>query len=232
MKETKNMNIYEKMLAVTSELKTVGKNLKVQVTQKSSYNAVSEKDILDEVKPLEEKFGIYSYPVERKIINEDIITTKTDYGEKNSFFMRIETKYRFVNVSNPEDYIDVIAYGDGIDTGDKAPGKAVTYSDKYALMKAYKISTGDDPDKEASPESGYKTSSKATAKQVEILEKYYRGDNLTKLLQTNNISSLKDLPIRKASEIIKKLTELNKEKQEEIDLAREGQAEVEEAGDR
>ena len=168
MKESKNMNIYEKMLAVTSELKTVGKNLKVQVTQKSSYNAVSEKDILDEVKPLEEKYGIYSYPAERKIVSEDVITTKTDYGEKNSFFMRVETKYRFVNVSNPEDYIDIIAYGDGIDTGDKAPGKAVTYSDKYALMKAYKISTGDDPDKEASPESGYKTSSKATVKQVEI----------------------------------------------------------------
>ena len=213
MKEVKSMNIYEKMLAVTSELKTVGKNLKVQVTQKSSYNAVSEKDILDEVKPLEEKYGIYSYPAERKIVSEDVITTKTDYGEKNSFFMRVETKYRFVNVSSPEDYIDIIAYGDGIDTGDKAPGKAVTYSDKYALMKAYKISTGDDPDKEASPESGYKTTSKATAKQVEILEKYYQGDNLTKLLQTNNISSLSELPIRKASEIIKKLTELSKKEE-------------------
>ena len=80
MKEVKSMNIYEKMLAVTSELKTVGKNLKVQVTQKSSYNAVSEKDILDEVKPLEEKYGIYSYPAERKIVSEDVITTKTDYG--------------------------------------------------------------------------------------------------------------------------------------------------------
>ena len=28
----------------------------------------------------------------------------------------------------------------------------MTYADKYALMKAYKISTGDDPDKEASEE--------------------------------------------------------------------------------
>ena len=29
----------------------------------------------------------------------------------------------------------------------------MTYADKYALMKAYKISTGDDPDKEASEET-------------------------------------------------------------------------------
>ena len=33
---------------------------------------------------------------------------------------------------------------------DKAPGKAMTYADKYALMKAYKMVTGDDPDQNAS----------------------------------------------------------------------------------
>ena len=31
-----------------------------------------------------------------------------------------------------------------------ATGKAMTYADKYALMKAYKIITGDDPDQEPS----------------------------------------------------------------------------------
>lgn len=36
----------------------------------------------------------------------------------------------------------------------------MTYADKYALMKAYKISTGDDPDQTASEDNHY---SKATA---------------------------------------------------------------------
>ena len=31
----------------------------------------------------------------------------------------------------------------------------MTYADKYALMKAYKISTGDDPDQNASEENNY-----------------------------------------------------------------------------
>jgi hypothetical protein len=31
----------------------------------------------------------------------------------------------------------------------------MTYADKYALMKAYKISTGDDPDQNASVETHY-----------------------------------------------------------------------------
>lgn len=58
----------------------------------------------------------------------------------------MHTIYRFVNIDKPEEYIDIDTYGDGVDSGDKAPGKAMTYSDKYALMKAYKIITGDDPD--------------------------------------------------------------------------------------
>lgn len=39
---------------------------------------------------------------------------------------------------------------------DKAPGKAMTYADKYALMKTYKISTGiaNDPDSIPSPDEG------------------------------------------------------------------------------
>ena len=39
----------------------------------------------------------------------------------------------------------------------------MTYGDKYALMKAYKISTGDDPDQTASEENNYKRTSKATS---------------------------------------------------------------------
>ena len=127
-------------------------------------------------------------------------------GIKNN--LRLEITYRFINMDNPSEYVDIKTYGDGIDTGDKAPGKAMTYGDKYALMKAYKISTGDDPDKEASPEQGYvKTESKATPKQVEILEKVYVGETREKLLKANNVEKLEDLSVKKASELIKRLKE-------------------------
>ena len=64
--------------------------------------------------------------------------------------MRVETVYRFVNTEKPDEFVDITTYGDGIDQGDKAPGKAMTYGDKYALLKAYKIITGDDPDQNMS----------------------------------------------------------------------------------
>lgn len=147
------MNIFEKMLKATDEINRVAKNLKVGVGN-SGYQAVGEADVLAAVKPVEVAIGIYSYPVSRKIIESNVYTTSKTYNnetkESNTFFIRLETVYRFVNVEAPEEYIDVTTYGDGVDTQDKSPGKAMTYSDKYALLKAYKIETGEDPDQHLS----------------------------------------------------------------------------------
>ena len=159
MEETNGMNIYQRMSRITNELGAVAKNLTVGYGR-NSYKAVGEADVLNAVKPAEEKWGIYSYPASRRTISVDTLSTsgtKTDnYGnesivERVQFIFRIETTYRFVNIDNPAEYIDIISFGDGIDSADKAPGKAMTYSDKYALLKAYKIQTGDDPDQDPSP---------------------------------------------------------------------------------
>lgn len=142
-------NIYQKMAAVTASLKTVGKNLEVSAGRSGSYKAVSERDILDAVKPAEEKEGIYSYPADRELIEARIIERENG---NPIFFTRYRTVYNFVNADNPEEKVQMTVYSEGIDTGDKGAGKAMTYADKYALMKAYKISTGEDPDQTASPE--------------------------------------------------------------------------------
>lgn len=159
MAEEKVLNIFQRMSAATSEISMVAKNLNVGFG-KSSYKAVGEADVLAAVKPIEEKYGIYSYPVSREIIESGILESVSEYnGEKTTkkqFQMRVSTVYRFVNVDKPEEYIDITTYGDGVDSQDKAPGKAMTYADKYALLKAYKIMTGDDPDQNASGETkGY-----------------------------------------------------------------------------
>lgn len=153
MAEKTIMNIFEKMLHIQTEIPTVAKNLSVQTNgYGGSYKAVSERDVKDAVKPLESKYGVYSYPVEKDLIEQSFLETNTKNGVKKSFYIREKVTYRFVNVEKPEEFIDIVGYGDGIDTGDKAPGKADTYAGKYCLMSAYKISTGDDPDRDASQE--------------------------------------------------------------------------------
>lgn len=168
--QTASLNIFQRMLAATSEINRVAKNLKVDISKSQSYKAVAESDVLEAVKPIEEKYGIYSYPVSRTVIKDEAYTTPSEYdgrkSEKTTFFMRLATVYRFVNIDKPDEYIDITTYGDGVDTQDKAPGKAMTYADKYALLKAYKIQTGDDPDANASGNLGKKKFEKPTAEQL------------------------------------------------------------------
>lgn len=96
--------------------------------------------------------------------------------------------------------------GEGMDKGDKAGYKAYTGAVKYYLADTFLVATGDDAEKE-SPEENMNTKSerKASPKQIELLQKYYTGENLEKLLQVNNISKIEDLPMQKASYIISKL---------------------------
>lgn len=161
------MNIYEKMLAIQTELQTVAKNLNVETGGGKGYKAVSERDIIDAVKPLEAKYKVYSYPKSRRFVNAETYETETTYKDKTTkkttFYKLIEVEYAFVNVEKPDEMITMITCGEGIDSQDKGCGKAMTYADKYALMKAYKISTGDDPDQNASTEEYYTKATKVEA---------------------------------------------------------------------
>ena len=183
-------NIYKKMSAITAELTAVAKNLNVGIG-KAAYKAVGEADVLAAVKPLEEKHGVYSYPYSRKIVEADLVTTTSEYQgkvtEKTNRYLRIETVYRFVNIDNPDEYIDITTYGDGIDPQDKAVGKAMTYSDKYALLKAYKIITGEDPDQFKSEEG--KTERKLTNREKVIITAKERGIDVKELAKDYNLTS-------------------------------------------
>ena len=216
------MNIYEKLLKITSELSTVAKNLTVQQTRNSSYKAVSERDILDAVKPLEEKYGVYSYPVSRRILESHVLESEVEFNGKvtkrTTFMTRMETTYRFVNVEKPEEFTETTVFSEGIDTQDKGSGKGMTYGDKYALMKAYKISTGDDPDQDASKDEGYRNKSindkkgSVSSHQLKTIEGYPEKTR-DWILKSYKIGSLDELSVNQASDVIYKVTEAKKAKE-------------------
>lgn len=219
IEEIKKMNIYEKMSLITNEIGVVEKGLNVSMGRGTSYKAVSERDVLDAVKPIEKKYRVYSYPEETEIINNEVLEKQNQYGTSHSFFLRLKRVYRFINIDNPSEYVDVTSYGDGIDTGDKATGKAMTYADKYALMKAYKLSTGDDPDKEASPQEGYnhysnKTQNKATSEpntqtvgnitdtQIKAIQTLYTAEEIQAMLHRKGYKDIHELTSNEATQII------------------------------
>lgn len=197
------MNIYQKMAAITADLQTVAKNLTVPSGGKSSYKAVSERDIIDAVKPLEAKYGVYSYPCKREVIESQTLESESEYQgrvtKKTTFFTRIMTVYRFVNTEKPDEFIEMVTFAEGIDPQDKGSGKAMTYADKYALMKAYKISTGDDPDQNASEEVHYQTARTgnttkprprgATPREQLIARVHELGININAFAKANNLTA-------------------------------------------
>lgn len=204
--EVKAMNLYQRMLAIQSELATVAKNLTVSTGGKSSYRAVGEKDILDAVKPLEQKHGVYSYPVDRDIVDSGEMEKQGSNGYSTiSRYLRIRTVYRFVNVDNTEEHLDIMSYADGIDSGDKATGKAMTYCDKYALMKAYKISTGEDPDQKASEEYTAVKKDKPSTQELEMLKVLANEGTIdrAKVLAYYKVNTFEDLSKSQAKDVLK-----------------------------
>lgn len=178
------MNIYEKMEAISAEIMAVAKNLNVGFG-KSQYKAVGEADVLAAVKPIEAKYKVYSYPYSRRIVESGVMTSrKSDGSEVNQNYLRLETVYRFVDTENPAEFVDIPTYGDGVDPQDKAPGKAMTYGDKYALLKAYKIITGEDPDQYMSEEMLAKKTEEARAKTLTASEWRALQESIMKIPDT------------------------------------------------
>jgi len=204
------MNIYEKLSKITEELETVKKSLTVG-SGNYGYKAVGEMDILNAVKPLEVKYGVYSYPMNRKVITSEVIDTMKNDKVSTKFFLRIETTYRFINIDEPSEFVDQVSYGDGVDPLDKAPGKAMTYSDKYSLMKAYKIMTGDDPDQKHSKDT---TVTRTTKKVVEdisitykkILDLKLSAEDVKKWEDYYKVNSILDLDSEQMNFIIERFS--------------------------
>ena len=204
------MNLYERLLAIQTEMQTVAKNLTVDTGAGRGYKAVSERDVIDAVKPIEAKYGVYSYPCSREIVEADRLEKKTTYNgtEKTttSFYIKLKTVYRFVNVNEPTEYIEITSYSTGLDAGDKAEGKAMTYGDKYALMKAYKISTGDDPDAVGSDEAQYKASPIDQVKVKALaLKADKKGVPLERIMDSYGVSSLAEMNLEQWESAMRRL---------------------------
>lgn len=199
-------NIYQRMSEISNEVTSVAKNLSVGYGN-TSYKAVSDADVLAAVKPLLAKHGVYAYPYNREIVESGTLERETKNGKSVQLFLRIKTTFRFINIDDPTDYIEVIGYGDGVDAQDKAPGKACTYSDKYCLLRGLLLVTGDDPDQYASepvskvqskpaPKTSKEKMNAAYPDRVEMIafiKNNYDEANLAKILKYYKVVSVEEL---------------------------------------
>lgn len=139
-------NITKAIIAVMQTVKGIEKNTTVG-SGNFGYKGVSDKDVKEVYSKAMAENGLCILPIDIKE-NELSISRWTDqYGKaKQSILCSVTTKYLLMHISGETQ--ELSGYGHGVDSQDKAAGKATTYAMKYALLYTFMTPTGkiDDSD--------------------------------------------------------------------------------------
>ena len=138
------------IINVMKAVKGIEKGMTVG-TGKASYKAVSDKAVKDAYRSamIENGLTILPLSVQEKDIKISEWMQTDNYGtkRKQSVFCSVETKYLLLHESGESQ--EIAGYGHGVDSQDKAAGKATTYAMKYALLYTFMTPTGDIDDTDA-----------------------------------------------------------------------------------
>lgn len=148
----------------------------MQITLVGRWKLMSDKKlvsklakVMQEVKYIEKKgynkFNRYKYATEsdvsekiREVLSELNVIMLPDVVENSTrehtnrkghieYIATVKVKFTFIDGDTGEE-LSIHSVGEGQDAGDKGYYKAITGAHKYALMKAFMIPTGDDPEED------------------------------------------------------------------------------------
>jgi len=132
------MNIYQKLIEVRKEVPYLQKESKGY-----QFNYTGSSQVLGSLKSKMDELGLLLIP---NVIKKEVSEHETTKGGKE-YFTELCMEFTWVNAENPEEKITCSWYGQGLDTGEKGVGKAMTYAEKYFMLKFFNIATDkDDPD--------------------------------------------------------------------------------------
>jgi hypothetical protein len=202
MSEEKKLNLFEKIQLVGDEIRNLEKGLTVG-SGNYTYKAVGDLDVTLAVKDAEKKYRLVSIPIKQELVSSEVLKTIDKYNkEKIQFVDNIKMTLRIVDLEDAEKFIDIESFGKGIDSGDKGFGKASTYARKYALLNAYKIATGEDPDKDKNETIQQEPTDTKKDLVTNYLMKDQKGKEST--LKHFNLGSIDDLNAEQIEIVYKK----------------------------
>lgn len=145
--EALQRNLFQRINAVRQAIAYVQKDKEVS-TGRGSYRAVTHDMVTAMVRKHLIEAGIVCFPS----LVESATTALQAPAEGKSQQYRYEATYDlvFVNTDDPADRITVRIQAHAIDNADKAPGKALSYAKKYAVLKLFEIETGEDEESRVS----------------------------------------------------------------------------------
>ena len=133
----KTLNIYQKLLVIQSKISGLGKDKKA-----FNFSYVTGDKLLSYVKPLMDELGLI---LKQEIISIDNL--RMDYVSKSDNKTEILSKVmmRFTWVDSASGETDINLFGANGQNGfDKGVGSALTYGERYFLLKFFHIATDED----------------------------------------------------------------------------------------
>ena len=130
-------NIFQRMNNVRKKIGYVQKDKAVS-TGGGSYKAVTHDAVTGMVRNALIEEGVIIVPS----VIEAIFHPKEPEAKQRLYEATYEIA--FVNMDDPQDRIVTRQNAHALDNGDKAPGKAMSYATKYAILKLFNIETGED----------------------------------------------------------------------------------------
>jgi hypothetical protein len=162
--------------------------------ERFNYSYVTAADIAGSVGDILSELGVVVIPCLENITYE----SAAGRGETTRM-ARVVMAYTFSDVDSGEEIVAKVA-GQGLDSGDKAPYKAMTGALKYALLQSFLLATGDDPEEErVNPASqtppGHHGETLVTAEEVRELHQLIEstGTDLERVLAYYKISALSEM---------------------------------------
>jgi hypothetical protein len=142
------LNIYQKLIEVRKTVPYLQKE-----NSGSQYKYVSSSQVLGNCISKMNELGLLLVArIIKHNVTESPIEQKDDKGNvlkrTITYFTEIDVEFTWVNAEKPEEKIICEWYGQGVDiAGEKGLGKALTYAEKYFMLKFFNIATDkDDPD--------------------------------------------------------------------------------------
>lgn len=139
------LNIYQRMLLVMGDIAGVEK--KGKASQGAPFEFVRHDDVMAAVRPALVARGVMPLVMPDRKRTERLETKTANNKPQELWLMWCDL--HFVNVDDPADRIVIQVPGEGLDTGDKGIGKALSYAVKNALLKTFLLPGGDAADNEA-----------------------------------------------------------------------------------
>lgn len=137
------MSVFLAINKVQDELSKIG-IAKAQKNQQQRYNFRGIDDIYNTLAPLLAKHKLVILP---KAIDREVTERVTAKGNM-LFYVTVKVDYHFISAEDASEFV-VTAFGEAMDSGDKATNKAMSAAYKYAAFQAFCIPTEGDNDADA-----------------------------------------------------------------------------------